>query len=47
VNGCSRIDKLKNEDIKMDLDIFPQGKAVEYRTKWKKRLDITLEEDEI
>jgi hypothetical protein len=39
VKGCTRLDQIRNEDIRNELGISPLGeKIIEYRNKWKARL---------
>jgi hypothetical protein len=36
VKGCTRLDQIRNEDIRNELGIFPLcEKIIEYRNKWK------------
>jgi hypothetical protein len=45
VKGCTRLDKIRNEDIRNELCISPLSeKIIEYRNKWKvhlQRMDHT------
>jgi hypothetical protein len=39
VEGCTRLDKIRNEDIRNELGISPLSKKIiEYRNKWKAHL---------
>jgi hypothetical protein len=39
VKGCTRLDQIKNKDIRKELGIFPLNeKIIEYRNKWKAHL---------
>jgi hypothetical protein len=39
VKGCTRLDQIRNEDIRNKLGISPLSeKIIEYRNKWKARL---------
>jgi hypothetical protein len=39
VKGCTRLDQIRNEDIRNELGISPLNeKIIEYRNKWKARL---------
>jgi hypothetical protein len=39
VKGCTRLDQIRNEDIRNELDISPLSKKIiEYRNKWKSHL---------
>jgi hypothetical protein len=39
VKGCTRLDQIRNEDIRDELGISPLSEAIiEYRNKWKARL---------
>jgi hypothetical protein len=39
VKGCTRLDQVRNEDIRNELGIFPLSKKIiEYRNKWKAHL---------
>jgi hypothetical protein len=36
VKGCTRLDQIRNEDIRSELGIFPLSeKIIKYRNKWK------------
>jgi hypothetical protein len=39
VKGCTRLDQVRNEDIRKELGIFPLSEnIIEYRNKWKAHL---------
>jgi hypothetical protein len=39
VKGCTRLDQIRNEDIRNELGISPLSeKIIEYRNKWKAHL---------
>jgi hypothetical protein len=39
VKGCTRVDQIRNEDIRNELGISPLSeKIIEYRNKWKAHL---------
>jgi hypothetical protein len=39
VKGCTRLDQMRNKNIRNELDIYPLSeKNIEYRNKWKARL---------
>jgi hypothetical protein len=39
VKGCTRLDQIRNEDIRNELEISPLSeKIIEYRNKWKAHL---------
>jgi hypothetical protein len=39
VKGCTRLDQIRNEDIRHELGISPLSeKIIEYRNKWKSHL---------
>jgi hypothetical protein len=46
VKGCTRLDQIRNEDIRNELGISPLSeKIIEYRNKWKthlQRMEHTL-----
>jgi hypothetical protein len=42
VKGCTRLDQIRNEDIRNELGISPLSqKVTEYRNKWKAHLRRT------
>jgi hypothetical protein len=47
VKGCTRLDQIRNEDIRKELGISPLSeKIIEYRNKWKAHLQ-TMEHTRI
>jgi hypothetical protein len=41
IKGCTRLDQIRNEDIRNELGISPLSeKIIEYRNKWKAHLQI-------
>jgi hypothetical protein len=38
VKGCTRLDQIRNEDIRNELGNSPLSEIIEYRNKWKAHL---------
>jgi hypothetical protein len=38
VKGCTRLDQIKNQDIRNELGISPLSEKIKYRNKWKAHL---------